>query len=110
MVSEVWYRVRLDAQAPAGRLGDTWHLEELFVTIQGQRQYLWRAVDQDGDVAEIGGLALIYGPHLAEALKEMVIVANRPQPCYYTLGVQSSYSRSASCGLATIDDGSTSYS
>ena len=37
----------------AGRLGDTWHLDELFVTIQGQRQYLWRAVDQDGDVLDI---------------------------------------------------------
>ncbi len=37
----------------AGRLGDTWHLDELFVTIQGERQYLWRAVDQDGDVIEI---------------------------------------------------------
>ena len=36
-----------------GRLGDTWHLDELFVTIQGQRQYLWRAVDQDGDVLDI---------------------------------------------------------
>jgi putative transposase len=35
------------------RLGDTWHLDELFVTIQGQRQYLWRAVDQDGDVIDI---------------------------------------------------------
>ena len=31
-----------------GRLGDTWHLDEVFVTIQGQRKYLWRAVDQDG--------------------------------------------------------------
>ena len=30
------------------QLGDTWHLDELFVTIQGQRRYLWRAVDQDG--------------------------------------------------------------
>ncbi len=37
----------------AGRLGDTWHLDELFVTIQGERQYLWRAVDQDGDVIDI---------------------------------------------------------
>ena len=37
----------------AGRLGDTWHLDELFVTIQGERQYLWRAVDQDGDVLDI---------------------------------------------------------
>lgn len=36
-----------------GRLGDTWHLDELFVTIQGKRQYLWRAVDQDGDVIDI---------------------------------------------------------
>ena len=32
-----------------GRLGDTWFLDEIFVTINGQRQYLWRAVDQDGD-------------------------------------------------------------
>ena len=36
-----------------GRLGDTWHLDELFVRIQGKRQYLWRAVDQDGDVIDI---------------------------------------------------------
>ena len=36
-----------------GRLGDTWHLDELFLTIQGRRQYLWRAVDQDGDVIDI---------------------------------------------------------
>ena len=36
-----------------GRMGDTWYLDELFVNIQGQRQYLWRAVDQDGDVIDI---------------------------------------------------------
>ncbi len=36
-----------------GRLGDTWFVDELFVTIQGKRQYLWRAVDQDGDVIDI---------------------------------------------------------
>ena len=36
-----------------GRLGDTWHLDELFVMIQGERQYFWRAVDQDGDVIDI---------------------------------------------------------
>ena len=33
-------------------LGDTWYLDEVFVTIRGERQYLWRAVDQDGDVIE----------------------------------------------------------
>ena len=36
-----------------GRLGDTWYLDELFVRINGQQQYLWRAVDQDGDVIDI---------------------------------------------------------
>ena len=36
-----------------GRMGDTWHLDELFVTIQGRQQYLWRAVDEDGDVLDI---------------------------------------------------------
>ena len=36
-----------------GRMGDTWYLDELFVTIRCQRQYLWRAVDQDGDVIDI---------------------------------------------------------
>ena len=34
-------------------MGDTWYLDELFVTIRGRRQYLWRAVDQDGDVIDI---------------------------------------------------------
>ena len=27
--------------------GDIWYLDELFVTIQGERFYLWRAVDQE---------------------------------------------------------------
>ena len=36
-----------------GQMGDTWHLDELFVTIQGRQQYLWRAVDEDGDMIDI---------------------------------------------------------
>ena len=36
-----------------GRQGDTWHLDELFVKIQGRQQYLWRAVDVDGDTIDI---------------------------------------------------------
>jgi len=36
-----------------GRLGDLWHLDEVFVKIRGEWHYLWRAVDQDGDVIEI---------------------------------------------------------
>jgi len=36
-----------------GRLGDHWHLDEVFLRINGQLQYLWRAIDQDGDVIDI---------------------------------------------------------
>jgi len=36
-----------------GRLGDTWHPADVFVSIQGERQYLWRAVNQDGDTIDI---------------------------------------------------------
>ena len=36
-----------------GRMGDVWHLDEVFVKIRGERYYLWRAVDQDGDVIDI---------------------------------------------------------
>ena len=36
-----------------GKLGDIWYLDEVFLSIGGKRQYLWRAVDQDGDVIDI---------------------------------------------------------
>ena len=36
-----------------GRLGDTWYVDEMFVKIRGEHRYLWRAVDQDGDVLDI---------------------------------------------------------
>ena len=36
-----------------GRLGDVWHLDEVFVKIRGERHYLWRAVDQDGDQIDV---------------------------------------------------------
>lgn len=36
-----------------GRMGDTWYLDEVFVKIRGRQQYLWRAVDEDGDVIDI---------------------------------------------------------
>jgi putative transposase len=35
------------------RPGDKWHLDEVFLTINGGRHYLWRAVDQDGNVLDI---------------------------------------------------------
>lgn len=35
------------------RLGDKWHLDEVVITIKGERHFLWRAVDQDGFVLEV---------------------------------------------------------
>jgi putative transposase len=35
------------------RPGDRWHLDEVFLKIDGRLRYLWRAVDQDGDVLDI---------------------------------------------------------
>jgi putative transposase len=35
------------------RPGDKWHLDEVFIKINGRLQYLWRAVDQDGNVLDI---------------------------------------------------------
>lgn len=33
--------------------GDTWHLDEVYLWINGRLQYLWIAVDQEGDVLDI---------------------------------------------------------
>jgi putative transposase len=35
------------------RPGDKWHLDEVFIKIQGKTHYLWRAVDQGGTVLDI---------------------------------------------------------
>jgi putative transposase len=33
--------------------GDTFFIDEVFVKIQGKQQYLWRAVDQDGEIVDV---------------------------------------------------------
>ena len=33
--------------------GDTFYVDEVFVKIRGKQHYLWRAVDQDGDVVDV---------------------------------------------------------
>jgi putative transposase len=35
------------------RPGDKWHLDEVFLTIRGEQHYLWRAVDQEGNILDI---------------------------------------------------------
>ncbi|GHO63224.1 hypothetical protein KSC_021160 [Ktedonobacter sp. SOSP1-52] len=36
-----------------GKRGDKWHLDEVFLKISGKTHYLWRAVDQYGNVLDI---------------------------------------------------------
>src|SRR5580704_15308544 len=45
------YAKRLRSRS--SRPGDRWHLDEVYLSINGKLQYLWRAVDQDGDVLDI---------------------------------------------------------
>ena len=45
------YAVALRRRQP--RPGDKWHLDEVFIKINGEWKYLWRAVDQDGNVLDI---------------------------------------------------------
>ncbi|MDH3636535.1 MAG: IS6 family transposase [Gammaproteobacteria bacterium] len=33
--------------------GDTFFIDEVFVKIEGKQHYLWRAVDQDGEVVDV---------------------------------------------------------
>ena len=36
-----------------GGYGDTFFIDEVFVKINGKQHYLWRAVDQDGEVVDV---------------------------------------------------------
>jgi putative transposase len=45
------YAKRLRHRRP--RPGDRWHLDEVFVRINGRLRYLWRAVDQEGNVLDV---------------------------------------------------------
>jgi putative transposase len=44
----------------AARPGDQWFLDEVVIKIQGKQQYLWRAVDQDGEVLDSRRVAICH--------------------------------------------------
>jgi len=50
---EVWSGGRANPAARATKPDDRWHLDEMVVSINGQRMYLWRAVDSEGEVLDI---------------------------------------------------------
>jgi len=36
-----------------GGYGDTFFIDEIFVKTSGEKHYLWRAVDQDGEIVDV---------------------------------------------------------
>ncbi len=46
---QIAVRIRRDRRAPA----DKWHLDEVVISIRGQKHWLWHAVDANGDLLEI---------------------------------------------------------
>src|SRR5215813_8275265 len=53
MGAEVRPRDRATAASASTRPSDRWHLDEMVVRIAGERMYLWRAVDDEGEVLDI---------------------------------------------------------
>jgi putative transposase len=61
----------------SGRFGDKWHLDEVVVSIAGKKQWLWRAVDQDGFVLDV----LVQSRRNAKAAKRLMRKLLQKQGC-----------------------------
>src|SRR3954462_6980774 len=57
---------RIRRRAP--RRGDKWHLDEVVITIAGEKHWLWRAVDQEGIVLDV----LVQGRRDKRAAKRLL--------------------------------------
>jgi putative transposase len=53
VVRQVRAGLRQSAAPAAPAPGDKWHLDEVFVGINGRLRYLWRAVDKHGNVLDV---------------------------------------------------------
>jgi putative transposase len=70
--------------------GDTFFLDEVFVKINGVQHYLWRAVDQDGDVVDV----YLQGKRDAKAAKryfKRLLENNKGEPCKIVTDKLGSY-------------------
>ena len=50
---QVWRTIRPRLKRKHRGYGDTFYIDEVFVKISGKQHYLWRAVDQDGEVVDV---------------------------------------------------------
>lgn len=53
MVHQVWRQLARKLRQRRPTPGTTWHLDEVFLRINGVLHYLWRAVDQNGAVRDV---------------------------------------------------------
>ena len=63
------------------RPADTWHLNEMVVSIQGRRMYLWRAVDSEGEFGEDRGEPMSWIDIKAEFVVAAAEVLDERMPC-----------------------------
>ena len=68
------YANRLRRRRP--QPGDKWHLDEVFLTINGERHYLWRAIDQDDNILDI----LVQSRRNKQAAKKFFASCSRASP------------------------------
>jgi putative transposase len=52
--------------------GDTFFIDEVFVKINGRQHYLWRAVDQDGEVVDVYLQARRHGASAKQFFKRLL--------------------------------------
>jgi putative transposase len=52
--------------------GDTFYIDEVFIKINGKQYYLWRAVDQDGEVVDVYLQAKRDGPAAKRFFKRLL--------------------------------------
>ena len=84
------YACRLNRKAAGWH--DIWHLDEVVISINGEKRYLWRAVDQEGYVLDYGGMEIRHG---RSRLKLTASVELRPTE----VNVTSPAAHSCSMGL-----------
>jgi putative transposase len=59
----------------APQFGDKWHLDEVVISINGKKHWLWRAVDADGFVLD----ALVQGRRARRAAEKLLLKLIRKQ-------------------------------
>ena len=79
------------------RPGDKWHVDEVFIRTKGKHHYLWRAVDQDGNVLDV----LVQSRRNAVAAKKFFRGSSRHcstcRACWSPTSWAATRSRTANC-------------